>query len=71
MSEIDLTTPQKQYSVPTSRVDETGIARMGPDVKINAHNSQDAIRRVEQLGYTYNNHFEPKNVTPNRPWYEK
>lgn len=70
MSEIDLTIPTSQYSVPTTVV-RNGIGYMGPNVKINANNSQDAINRIEQAGYKYNNHFQPENITPDRAWYER
>jgi len=69
MSEIDLTIPTKQYSVPTVETRD-GLDYMGPRVKINANNSQDAIKRVEQAGYKYNNYFQPEDVTPDRRWYE-
>jgi hypothetical protein len=64
-NEIDLTTPTREYVVPTT-VTRNGTAYMGPEVRINAHNSDDAIKRVEQAGHKYNNHFQPRETTKKR-----
>lgn len=54
---IDLTIPKKVFDVPTSRG-----AYMGEDIRINAHNAQDAIERVKQAGYEPNIYFGPEEV---------
>lgn len=64
-NEIDLTVPQREFRVPTT-VKRNGVAYMGPEVRINAHNAEDAIRRIEQAGHTYNNNFRPDEVEKRR-----
>lgn len=64
-NEIDLTIPQRQYRVPTT-VHRGGRAYMGPDVRIDAHNERDAIKRVEQAGHKYNSHFRPEKLKQRR-----
>ncbi len=62
MNTVDLTVPTRKFVVSTQKLDSNHVARMGPEVKINAHNSADAIKRVEQAGYTPNDYFPPKEI---------
>lgn len=64
-NEIDLTIPQREYRVPTTVI-RGGRAYMGPEVRINAHNAEDAIKRVEQAGHKYNNYFRPEEIEGRR-----
>lgn len=56
---VDLTIPTKTFTVPTS-IHKNGRAYMGPEIKINAHDSNDALKRTQEAGYTPNPHFPPK-----------
>lgn len=63
---IDLTMPAKTFVVSTT-VTQHGVAYMGPDVKVNAHDARDAERRVTEAGHKVNSCFPPQQVEP-KPW---
>lgn len=62
MNEIDLTIPKDTYRVPVV-VTRHGVNYMGPDVKVNAHSAEDAVRRVKEAGYRPNSWFGPTKTS--------
>lgn len=62
---IDLTEGTKEYIVPT-RVVRGGIAYMGPDVKVNAKDKNDAKRVASKAGHQPNEHFPVREVKSTR-----
>ena len=61
MKEIDLRPGTKEFRVSTA-VTRNGTAYMGPDVRVNARDSEHAKEIVRQNGHTVNRHFEPMEI---------
>jgi len=61
MSEVDLRPGTKEFVVST-QVTRDGTAYMGPDVRVNARDSEHAMEIVRQNGHTVNRHFEPQEI---------
>lgn len=62
---IDLTKGDKTFVVPTSVI-RNNRSYMGPDVKVNARDSEHAKQVVQEAGHTPNSYFFPKEVKNNK-----
>lgn len=61
MSEIDLRKGNREFRVPTTRV-EHGRAYMGNDVLVTARDVEHAKQLVQEAGFKLNRYFEPTEI---------
>ena len=61
MKEVDLRPGTREFVV-TTEVTRGGTAYMGPEVRVNARDSEHAKEVVKQNGHKVNSYFEPKEV---------
>lgn len=61
MKEIDLRPGNREFVVSTT-VNRNGTDYMGPDVRVNARDSEHAKEIVRQHGHKVNRYFEPTAI---------